>query len=76
MTHSLLSRHLYLPMIKQHYSRRLAGAAVFLLSALFHEYLVSVPLRMFKLWSFIGMMMQVTSFQIKLINQTLLQMIL
>lgn len=56
--HRWAVRHLYLPMIKQHYSRRLAGAAVFLLSALFHEYLVSVPLRMFKLWSFIGMMMQ------------------
>lgn len=57
--HRWAVRHLYLPMIGQRWSRKLAAGAVFLLSALFHEYLVSVPLRMFKLWSFIGMMMQI-----------------
>jgi diacylglycerol O-acyltransferase-1 len=33
--------------------------AVFALSAFFHELLVSVPLRMFKLWFFFGMMWQI-----------------
>lgn len=31
---------------------------MFLASAFFHEYLVSVPLRMFRLWAFTGMMAQ------------------
>ena len=33
--------------------------SVFLLSAFFHELLVSVPLHMFKLWFFVGMLMQI-----------------
>ena len=37
----------------------LASISVFFISAFFHEYLVSVPLRMFNLWAFSGMMMQV-----------------
>ena len=32
---------------------------VFFVSAFFHEYLVSVPLRMFRLWAFAGMLAQV-----------------
>ena len=36
-----------------------ASLAVFMLSALFHEILVSVPLRMFKSWAFGGMLVQI-----------------
>ena len=32
--------------------------AVFLVSALFHEYLVSVPLKMLRIWAFSGMLLQ------------------
>jgi len=46
-------------MIAHRSGRLLAAGSVFLLSALFHEYLVSVPLRMVKWWSFSGMMLQV-----------------
>jgi hypothetical protein len=39
-----------------------ASILVFFVSAFFHEYLISIPLRMFKLWSFFGMIMQVNVF--------------
>ncbi|EPY83372.1 hypothetical protein CB1_000574005 [Camelus ferus] len=38
---------------------RPGGTCVFLASAFFHEYLVSIPLRMFRLWAFTGMMAQI-----------------
>jgi len=57
--HRWAVRHLYIPMIKHRSGRVMALGSVFLLSALFHEYLVSVPLRMVKWWSFYGMMLQV-----------------
>merc|ERR1712083_671052 len=41
------------------YSKITVSVAVFLVSALLHEYLVSVPLRMFRLYSFMGMLSQV-----------------
>lgn len=54
-----ISRHLYLPMVGLGYSKNLASIMVFFTSAFFHEYLVSVPLRTFKIWAFLGMMAQV-----------------
>uniref|UniRef100_A0A674NH90 O-acyltransferase n=1 Tax=Takifugu rubripes TaxID=31033 RepID=A0A674NH90_TAKRU len=57
--HKWCLRHFYKPMLKKGINRRLAQTAVFLVSAFFHEYLVSVPLRMFRLWAFMGMMAQV-----------------
>ena len=50
-----------MPLIERGNSKMVASVSVFLLSAFFHEYLVSVPLRMFNLWAFCGMMMQVCS---------------
>ncbi|KAJ7360634.1 Diacylglycerol O-acyltransferase 1 [Desmophyllum pertusum] len=47
------------PMLKSGYSSIQAQIAVFLLSALFHELLVSVPLRLFRLWAFLAMLSQV-----------------
>ena len=69
------SSHLYKPMMKKGYKKISANMAVFLLSAFLHEFLVSVPLGMFRLWAFVGMLMQVTkllSFQVWNIAQHLL----
>jgi len=57
--HRWARRHLYLPMLKSGYSSRQAQVAVFLLSAFFHEFLVSVPLRLFRCWAFLAMLAQV-----------------
>ncbi|XP_051245935.1 diacylglycerol O-acyltransferase 1a [Dicentrarchus labrax] len=57
--HKWCLRHFYKPMLKKGINKFLAQTAVFLMSAFFHEYLVSVPLKMFRLWAFMGMMAQV-----------------
>ncbi|KAL2080260.1 hypothetical protein ACEWY4_024053 [Coilia grayii] len=56
--HKWCLRHFYKPMLRRGVNKWLAQTAVFLLSAFFHEYLVSVPLKMFRLWAFMGMMAQ------------------
>lgn len=56
--HKWALRHLYKPMLQSGFSKMQASATVFLASALFHEYLVSIPLRMFRLWSFSAMIGQ------------------
>lgn len=43
------------------YSKKVASSTVFFISAFFHEYLVSVPLKTFKIWAFMGMIGQVSS---------------
>ncbi|XP_061615888.1 diacylglycerol O-acyltransferase 1-like isoform X1 [Phyllopteryx taeniolatus] len=57
--HKWCLRHFYKPMLRRGVNKLVAQSAVFLLSAFFHEYLVSVPLKMFRLWAFMGMMAQV-----------------
>ncbi|KAI1901586.1 hypothetical protein AGOR_G00035930 [Albula goreensis] len=57
--HKWCLRHFYKPMLKRGVSKWAAQTAVFLLSAFFHEYLVSIPLKMFRLWAFMGMMAQI-----------------
>lgn len=57
--HRWARRHLYTPMLQSGYSSRQAQVAVFLLSAFFHEFLVSVPLRLFRFWAFLAMLSQV-----------------
>ncbi|KAJ6661470.1 hypothetical protein lerEdw1_014379 [Lerista edwardsae] len=57
--HKWCLRHFYKPMIRRGVGKFSAQTAVFLGSAFFHEYLVSVPLKMFRLWAFIGMMAQI-----------------
>jgi len=52
-------RHLYIPIIEMGYGKNTASVIVFFISAFFHEYLVSVPLKTFKIWAFMGMMGQV-----------------
>jgi len=60
--HRWCVRHLYKPFLKNGNSKTVATLAVFFTSAFFHEYLVSVPLRLFKVWGFIGMMAQIPLF--------------
>lgn len=57
--HKWCLRHFYKPMVRRGYSKWVARTGVFLASAFFHEYLVSIPLRMFRLWAFTGMMAQI-----------------
>ncbi|KAF3691887.1 Diacylglycerol O-acyltransferase 1 [Channa argus] len=56
--HKWCLRHFYKPLLRRGFSKIVSQSAVFFLSAFFHEYLVSVPLRMFRLWAFLGMMAQ------------------
>uniref|UniRef100_A0A1A7XM42 O-acyltransferase n=3 Tax=Iconisemion striatum TaxID=60296 RepID=A0A1A7XM42_9TELE len=56
--HKWCLRHFYKPLLRRGFGKMASQSAVFLLSAFFHEYLVSVPLRMFRLWAFMGMMAQ------------------
>jgi len=57
--HKWCVRHMYKPVLHAGFSKFQASMIVFFSSAFFHEYLVSVPLKMFKPWAFIGMMGQV-----------------
>lgn len=57
--HRWCLRHLYKPLVAAGMSKDRACVMVFLLSAFFHEYLVSVPLKMFRVWAFFGMLAQV-----------------
>ncbi|XP_056119955.1 diacylglycerol O-acyltransferase 1b isoform X2 [Rhinichthys klamathensis goyatoka] len=57
--HKWCLRHFYKPLMRRGAGKLLSQSAVFFASAFFHEYLVSVPLRMFRLWAFMGMMAQI-----------------
>lgn len=57
--HRWCVRHVYIPVVDMGYSRTAASLIVFFISAFFHEYLVSVPLKTFKIWAFMGMMGQI-----------------
>jgi len=57
--HNFCARHIYKPLLKLGVTKLQASIVVFFISAFFHEYLVSLPLRMFRLWSFWGMIMQI-----------------
>ncbi|XP_044905575.1 diacylglycerol O-acyltransferase 1 isoform X3 [Felis catus] len=57
--HKWCLRHFYKPMLRRGSSKWVARMGVFFASAFFHEYLVSIPLHMFRLWAFTGMMAQI-----------------
>lgn len=57
--HRWCLRHLYIPVVEMGYGKNTAALTVFFISAFFHEYLVSVPLKTFKIWAFMGMMGQI-----------------
>ncbi|VVD02138.1 unnamed protein product [Leptidea sinapis] len=56
--HMWAARHVYVPITEMGYTKGVASIVVFFISAFFHEYLVSVPLQMFRIWAFLGMMAQ------------------
>jgi len=56
--HNFCLRHIYKPLLSLGVTKFQSQLIVFFISAFFHEYLVSVPLRMFRLWSFFGMIAQ------------------
>lgn len=57
--HYWLVRHAYFPSLRLGVSRSGATFIVFLISAIVHEILISVPFHMIRPWSFLGMMMQI-----------------
>ena len=57
--HRWAVRHVYKPLLNRGFSTFQASLTVFFISACLHEYLVSVPLRMFKYYAFLGMVLQV-----------------
>ncbi|XP_004638933.1 diacylglycerol O-acyltransferase 1 [Octodon degus] len=57
--HKWCLRHFYKPLVRRGNSKWMARTGVFLASAFFHEYVLSIPLRMFRLWAFTAMMAQV-----------------
>ena len=52
---------MFKPVLRNGYSVYTAQIIVFLISAFFHEYLISVPLRVFKIYAFLGMFLQVST---------------
>lgn len=59
--HRWCIRHMYIPLLSQRrvpFTKFWASTCVFLLSAFFHEYVVSVPLNMYRYWAFMGMLSQ------------------
>lgn len=62
--HRWAVRHLYIPMVDMGYGKNVASSTVFFISAFFHEYMVSVPLKTYKIWAFMGMMGQIPLSQI------------
>lgn len=56
--HFWFIRHLYNPLLQIGSSRMTANLIVFFVSAVAHEYLVSVPLGFISYWAFLAMLMQ------------------
>ncbi|XP_039358819.1 diacylglycerol O-acyltransferase 1-like isoform X7 [Mauremys reevesii] len=57
--HKWLDRHVYRPLLHHGYDKWQARLTVFLLSACFYEYLIAIPLKMFRFWMFFAMAAQV-----------------
>ncbi|KAI5585238.1 hypothetical protein BDE02_06G132200 [Populus trichocarpa] len=57
--HKWMVRHIYFPCLRNKIPKGVAILIVFLVSAVFHELCIAVPCHVFKLWAFIGIMLQV-----------------
>ncbi|MEE6500217.1 hypothetical protein FKM82_003708 [Ascaphus truei] len=57
--HKWLVRHVYKPLRLHGFEKLQAQVVVFTLSSLFYEYLISVPLKMFRFWIFFSMLAQI-----------------
>nr|CDS25260.2 hypothetical transcript [Hymenolepis microstoma] len=56
--HRWCRRHIYKPLLIRGFTRFMASCVVFFVSAFFHEFMVSVPLKMPRMWAFLGMLGQ------------------
>ena len=56
--HKWLVRHVYFPSLRLGMGKGGATFVVFLFSAIFHELVVGLPLHVFRLWAFVGIMTQ------------------
>jgi diacylglycerol O-acyltransferase 1 len=56
--HNWLLRHLYTPAMNTGMSKRTAGLAVFVVSAILHELIASGACHSLRIWAFLGMMAQ------------------
>ncbi|TGZ67998.1 hypothetical protein CRM22_004487 [Opisthorchis felineus] len=56
--HRFARRHIYLPLLGFGLTRPQAGIVVFFISAVLHEFLISIPLKMPHMWAFFGMLSQ------------------
>ncbi|CAK0890637.1 unnamed protein product [Prorocentrum cordatum] len=56
--HHWLLRHLFFPCLNMGLGKDLSVGMVFFVSAVLHELMVSIPCHTFRLWAFLGMMMQ------------------
>ena len=56
--HNWMLRHLYNPILRWGFSKRVAVYSVFFFSAAFHEVVISTPFRYFALHAFFGMLAQ------------------
>ena len=69
--HNWMLRHLYHPLIRAGAPKMVGTLSVFFFSAVFHEYIISTPFRMYTMHVFIGMMAQAPLiFFTKLIDKT------
>jgi len=57
--HNWLRRHVYFPAVRFGLNKVQASLLIFFISAVFHEVVASVPLKLFRLHFFMGMMFQV-----------------
>ena len=57
--HQWMLRHCYFPCVRHGVPKVWAGIIVFFVSAVFHEWIVALPLHMVKGWAFLGIMFQV-----------------
>ncbi|KAG8367208.1 hypothetical protein BUALT_Bualt16G0048700 [Buddleja alternifolia] len=57
--HKWMVRHIYFPCLRNGIPKGVAVLIAFLVSAIFHELCIAVPCHMFRLWAFMGIMLQV-----------------
>mmetsp|Transcript_5660 Transcript_5660/g.14348 ORF Transcript_5660/g.14348 Transcript_5660/m.14348 type:complete len:462 (-) Transcript_5660:55-1440(-) len=62
--HSWMVAHVYFPLVSRGWRKPEASLVIFIISALMHELIVSIPFGNFKLLAFGGMMMQVPLIQL------------
>ncbi|KAF9764271.1 Diacylglycerol O-acyltransferase 1C [Nosema granulosis] len=68
--HNCFKRHLYIPLIKNGTSKQVARAYCFFVSAVLHEFVLSVATKKFCGWVFLGMIFQIPNIYVsELVNK-------